>query len=41
MYLKGLGVKQDYKEAINWFKKSAEQGHSGAKTALAKILEGK
>ncbi|GHT54064.1 hypothetical protein AGMMS50233_01340 [Endomicrobiia bacterium] len=39
MYDKGKGVKQDYKEARNWFKKAAEQGHSGAKTALTKILE--
>ncbi|GHT32760.1 hypothetical protein AGMMS49592_0010 [Endomicrobiia bacterium] len=41
MYYKGEGVKQDYKEAIKWFKKAAEQGHSGAKTALTKILESK
>ncbi|GHT40156.1 hypothetical protein AGMMS49921_01050 [Endomicrobiia bacterium] len=41
MYGNGYRVKQDYKEAFNWFKKAAEQGHSDAKTALTKIPESK
>ncbi|GHT49151.1 hypothetical protein AGMMS49936_11780 [Endomicrobiia bacterium] len=41
MYENGYGVKQDYKEAFNWFKKLEEQGHHGAKAALTKIPESK
>jgi TPR repeat protein len=26
MYSEGLGVNQDYKQAMNWYKKAAEQG---------------
>lgn len=26
LYLKGLGVPQDYKEAIRWYSRAAEQG---------------
>ena len=26
MYAKGLGVKQDYSEALKWYQKAAEQG---------------
>ena len=28
MYAKGEGVRQDYKEAVKWFRKSAEQGYA-------------
>ena len=30
MYWDGKGVLQDYKEAISWYRKSAEQGHPRA-----------
>ena len=29
-YLTGIGVSQDYNEAVRWFKKSAEQGNKDA-----------
>ena len=35
MYGVGLGVLQDYKEAVKWYTKSAEQGFSGASSNLA------
>ncbi|MCA6070569.1 MAG: SEL1-like repeat protein [Endomicrobium sp.] len=41
MYEKGDGVQQNYKEAVNWFQKAADQGHVDAKTALTKILGSK
>ena len=28
MYGDGLGVKQDYFEEVNWYRKAAEQGHA-------------
>ena len=34
MYSKGQGVHQDYKEAVLWYRKAAEQGHSGAQYNL-------
>ena len=34
MYQKGLGVKQDYPEALSWFRKSASQGSAGAQDNL-------
>jgi TPR repeat protein len=34
MYKKGLGVRQDYNEAVPWFWKAAEQGYSSAQSAL-------
>lgn len=36
-YLKGDGVSQDYKEAIKWFKLSAEQGGVHSQFSLGKI----
>jgi uncharacterized protein len=27
MYRDGQGVQQDYKEAVSWYRKAAEQGH--------------
>ena len=30
LYALGYGVPQSYTEAVNWFRKSAEQGHPGA-----------
>lgn len=29
-YSNGLGVKQDYAEAVKWYRKSAEQGNDRA-----------
>ena len=34
MYDEGLGVEQDYEEAVNWYRKSAEQGNAGAQQNL-------
>lgn len=34
MYLKGLGVPQDYKESLIWYRRAAEQGFSWAQTKL-------
>ena len=35
MYSEGLGVKQDYIKAVEWYKKAAEQGYSRAQHNLA------
>lgn len=35
IYSGGMGVKQDDKQAINWYRKSATQGHARAQTRLA------
>jgi TPR repeat protein len=34
MYLNGIGVPQDYKQAVYWFTKAAEKGHAGAQDNL-------
>jgi len=39
MYLKGLGVPQDYQKAVYWFKKSAEQDYPLAEINLALIYQ--
>ena len=36
-YYYGNGVNQDYKEAVKWWTKSAEQGHAAAKEALERM----
>lgn len=33
-YEKGQGIKQDYKEAVSWFTKSADQGNTFAREQL-------
>jgi TPR repeat protein len=38
-YAKGIGVKQDYKEAGKWYRQAAEKGHAAAQTALAELYE--
>jgi TPR repeat protein len=38
LYRNGDGIKQDYFEAIKWYKKSAEQGVDIAQYDLACIL---
>lgn len=37
IYLKGLGVPQDYSEALHWFRKAAEHGHMGAQLQLGQM----
>ena len=34
MYHNGYGVKQDDFEAVNWYRKAAEQGHASAQYSL-------
>ena len=34
MYDQGLGVSQDYAEAVRWFRLAAEQGDAGAQCQL-------
>ena len=35
MYTNGHGVTQDYKQAVKWYRKAAEQGHASAQYGLA------
>jgi len=37
MYANGEGVTQDYKQAVYWYKKSAEQGYAGAQYNLGNM----
>ncbi len=37
MYFEGLGVPQDYKEAVKWIRKAAGQGDAGAQRYLSHI----
>ena len=37
MYLKGLGVPQNNKEAAKWYKLAAKQGHTAAQSGLKKL----
>ena len=34
MYDKGIGVKKDFSEAVKWYRKAADQGHSSAQNNL-------
>jgi len=36
-YLNGIGVTQDDRKAAEWFKKAANQGHTGAQSALSQL----
>ena len=38
-YKKGLGVSQDYNEAVKWYRKSAEQGDAFAQCNLGYYIE--
>jgi TPR repeat protein len=38
-YEKGLGGKKDFKQAVRWYEKAANQGHAEAQYRLAAILE--
>jgi len=37
MYRKGEGVEQDFKEAIKWYQKAADQGEANAQYSLGVI----
>ena len=37
-YYFGIGVTQDYKEAVKWYRKSAEHGYADAKKFLEEII---
>ena len=37
IYYQGQVVKQDYKEALKWYKLSAEAGHKGAKAKVGNM----
>ena len=39
VYYKGLGVSQDYNEAVKWYRKSAEQGNAPAQNNLVDCYE--
>ena len=39
MYKCGIGTKQDYAEAVSWYKKAAENGSSYAMLNMAKLYE--
>ena len=39
MYYNGQGVLQDYKEAVKWYRKSAEQGYAKAQHNLGVMYE--
>jgi TPR repeat protein len=37
LYYQGLGVPQNYKEAVTWLRKAAEQGHVSSQTTLGTV----
>jgi TPR repeat protein len=37
IYQRGYGVPQDYKKAVDWYRKAAEQGHSDGQLGLARM----
>ena len=39
MYVKGQGVKQDYQEAVKWYRLAAEQGEVNAQSALGLMYD--
>ena len=39
MYEGGEGVTQDYKEAVKWYRKAAEQGHANVQLYLGTMYE--
>lgn len=39
LYAKGLGVKEDYKQAAKWYRAAADQGHAGAQVAMGELYE--
>jgi S1-C subfamily serine protease len=39
MYANGQGVPQDHREAVNWYRKAAEQGHASAQLNLGVMYD--
>jgi len=39
MYRQGIGVLQDDKEAVNWYRKAADQGHTTAQNNLGMMFD--
>ena len=39
MYFCGYGVKEDYTEAVKWYRMAAEQGHAGAQYSLGNAYD--
>ena len=39
MYAKGKGVQQDYTQAVEWYRKSAEQGYTDAQASLGYLYK--
>ena len=39
MYDLGQGVRQDYAEAVRWYRRAAEQGNARAQFALAEMIK--
>ena len=39
MYEQGQGVRQDYAQAVQWYRKAAEQGYAGAQVNLGLMYE--
>jgi TPR repeat protein len=39
MYYRGLGVPQDFAEALTWYRKAADQGHAGAEFSVATMYD--
>ena len=37
MYYNGYGVRQDYAEAVKWYRQAAEQGHAEAQYNLGEM----
>jgi TPR repeat protein len=39
MFFHGQGTDQDYSEAMEWYRKAAEQGYADAQVSLDRMLE--
>ena len=39
MYANGQGVRQDYAQAVQWYRRAAEQGHAQAQVLLGVMYE--
>ena len=39
MYKSGQGVEQDFKEAVKWYRKAADQGYASAQLSLGRMYE--
>jgi TPR repeat protein len=41
LYRKGMGVEKNSKQAVEWYRKAAQQGHEGAKARLKEMYSAK